>query len=625
MASASLHENTIGIAAITKKGAALGRRLNELLPGSDLYLPEKFAGGENCGAFTFVSPAQHTIKDMFRRYRYLVLIMAVGAAVRMLASELKSKLEDPGVVVVDEAGTFAVSLLSGHVGGANELAHKVAGIVSARPVITTASDASGTMAVDLLGKEFGWKLGCSNDINGLAADIVNGEPVAIYQDAGERHWWHEKKPLPSNICLYSSTASLASSGCRSAIMITDRIMNSGNECASARTVVYRPKSLVVGIGCNRGSNADEIEKAVLSLFSENNLSTDSIRHMATIDLKKDEDGILKFAGKYGLPVRYYSDEELNTVAVPSPPSPAVLRHTGTANVCEAAAILSSGDCELIVPKTGFDRKITLAVARVLFDKHGIADNGKLFLVGLGPGDPQHMTFRAREAIECSDVIVGYNAYVKLIEPYTSGKKVISTGMGKEVQRVKTALDLAGSGKTVALLSSGDTGVYGMAGLVGEILLEQAAPAISLEIVPGIPLLAASASLLGSPISGDFVSISLSDYLVPWEKIALRLQLAAQGDFVIVIYNPKSKKRQNQLTEARRIIMDYRAGTTPVGIVTNAYRPQQKTTITDLEHMLDYDIDMNTTVIIGNSTTLDVDGLMVTPRGYQTKYNLTGEA
>jgi precorrin-3B C17-methyltransferase len=299
----------------------------------------------------------------------------------------------------------------------------------------------------------------------------------------------------------------------------------------------------------------------------------------------------------------------------------VQQYTGTGNVCEAAAILSSGDCELIVPKTGLNRKITLAITRIIFDEDKIPVSGKLFLVGLGPGDIKHMTFRAREAIECSDVVVGYDSYVKLIEPYLIGKKVISTGMGKEVQRVKTALELAGSGKVVALLSSGDTGIYGMAGLVGEVLNQQAASSVNLEIVPGIPLLAACASLLGSPITGDFVSISLSDYLVTWQKIESRLRLAAQGDFVIVIYNPKSKKRQNQLTRATKIISHYRAGTTPVGIVTNAYRQQQKIITTDLAHMLDYDIDMNTTLIIGNSTTFNVDGLMVTPRGYHTKYNL----
>jgi precorrin-3B C17-methyltransferase len=269
--------------------------------------------------------------------------------------------------------------------------------------------------------------------------------------------------------------------------------------------------------------------------------------------------------------------------------------------------------------------VSIAVARLQFNSHELPKNGKLFLVGLGPGALEHMTFRAREAIEHSEVVVGYNTYIELIKPYLHQKEVITTGMGKEVQRVKMAISLAKKRKNVALLSSGDTGIYGMAGLVGEILREQSGDDIDIEVIPGVPLLVASAALFGSPITGDFVSISLSDYLVPWEEIILRLRLAVQGNFVIVIYNPKSKRRQLQLAEAREIALHYRSPSTPVGIANNAYRQKQELIITDLEHMLDYKVDMNTTIIIGNSTTFTLDDWIVTPRGYQKKYNLNSEA
>lgn len=194
-------------------------------------------------------------------------------------------------------------------------------------------------------------------------------------------------------------------------------------------------------------------------------------------------------------------------------------------------------------------------------------------------------------------------------------------MGEEVERVKMAIKLAGEGRSVSLVSSGDTGIYGMAGLVGEVLGQRD---IDIEVIPGMPLLVASAALLGAPISGDFVSISLSDYLVPWEEITRRLELAAQGDFVIILYNPRSQKRKDQLIKAREIILKYRPPSTPVGVVTNAYRREQEVLITDLEHMLDYEIGMNTTVIVGNSTTFNLDGWMVTPRGYHKKYDLSRE-
>jgi cobalt-precorrin 5A hydrolase/precorrin-3B C17-methyltransferase len=458
--------------------------------------------------------------------------MAVGIAVRLVASELKDKHKDPGVVVVDDAGSFSVSLLSGHEGGANQLARKVASLLGAHPVVTTASEVS-------------------------------------------------------------------------------------------KRVIYRPKSLVIGIGCNRGTQCAEIEAAVSRVFSEHALSIKSIRNIATITLKKDEAGLLEFARKHRLPIEYFDKETLCRVKFPSSPSPAVLRHVGTPAVCESAALLSSGSNSLIIPKVSCNRTVTIAVARFAFNGER-EKRGKLFLVGIGPGNPEHMTFKAREAINHSEVVVGYKTYIKLIEPYLWQKEVITTGMGAEVERVKMAISLAKKGRSVSLVSSGDTGIYGMAGLVGEILREQSGDEFDIEVIPGVPLLVASAALLGAPITSDFVTISLSDYLVPWEEIILRLRLAAQGNFVIVLYNPRSQRRKRQLAEAREIILQYRPPSTPVGIATNAYRQKQEVVVTDLEHMLDYEIGMYTTIIVGNSATFTLDGWMVTPRGYQTKYDLSSE-
>ncbi|MBI3040464.1 MAG: precorrin-3B C(17)-methyltransferase, partial [Chloroflexi bacterium] len=247
--------------------------------------------------------------------------------------------------------------------------------------------------------------------------------------------------------------------------------------------------------------------------------------------------------------------------------------------------------------------------------------GKLFVVGIGPGDAEQMTFKAREAIARSEVVIGYKAYIQLIEAFLGQKEVIAPGMGTEVERVKRALSLAREGRTVSLVSSGDAGIYGMAGLVGEMLGQPTGAPPDIEVIPGVPALAATAALLGAPLSGDFAAISLSDYLVSWTEISQRLKLAAQANFVIVLYNPKSRQRQQALTRAKEIIGQYRSPLTAVGIVTNAYRRKQQITITDLAHMLDYEVGMNTTIIIGNSTTSVSNDWMVTPRGYQTRYNL----
>jgi cobalt-precorrin 5A hydrolase/precorrin-3B C17-methyltransferase len=613
----------IAIVAITRKGVALGRRLSQLLPHSQLHLPEKFAVSPKSGEHPFSSPTKEVVREVFSRYRYLVLVMAVGIAVRLVATELRDKHKDPGVVVVDDSGSFSVSLLSGHVGGANQLARKIASLIGAQPVITTASEVSQTIAVDLLGREFGWELEDNRSVTAVSAVLVNGESVGIYQDAGERNWWPKTKPLPDNVRIFNTIEALTRSNSQAGLIVTDRILGNEHRALLPRhTVTYRPRSLVIGIGCNRGTQCAEIEEAVSRVFSEHGLSIKSIRNIATITLKKNEAGLLEFARKYRLPVEYFDKEALCKVKPPSSPSAAALRHVGTPAVCESAALLSSDNSSLIIPKVSHNRAVTVAVARLAFNGER-EKRGKLFLVGIGPGNSEHMTFKAREAIDRSEVVVGYKTYIKLIEPYLRQKEVIATGMGAEIERVKMAISLAKKGSIVSLVSSGDTGIYGMAGLVGEILRQQPGDDFDIEVIPGVPLLAASATLLGAPITSDFVTISLSDYLVPWEDIILRLKLAAQGNFVIVIYNPKSKSRKRQLAEAREIILQYRSPSTPVGIVTNAYRQKQEVVVTDLEHMFDYKIGMNTTIIIGNSATFTLARWMVTPRGYRTKYDLTG--
>ncbi len=259
---------------------------------------------------------------------------------------------------------------------------------------------------------------------------------------------------------------------------------------------------------------------------------------------------------------------------------------------------------------------------------GTTQHGKLYVIGLGPGDGSQLTFRARDAIAESDVIVGYKTYVDLIRHLIDGKELLESGMRHETERAKVAADLAAEGRVVAIISSGDSGVYGMAGPIFEVLHERGwAPHgdFDVEVVPGVPALAAAASLLGAPLMHDFAAISLSDLLTPWETIQRRLEAAAQADFVICLYNPRSHKRVDQLAEAGRIIGQHRAASTPVGIVRAAYREEQSVVVTDLEHLLDQEVDMLTTVVVGNSTSFQFNERIVTPRGYASKYDLASEA
>ncbi|MCV9949950.1 precorrin-3B C(17)-methyltransferase [Paenibacillus sp. BT-177] len=250
--------------------------------------------------------------------------------------------------------------------------------------------------------------------------------------------------------------------------------------------------------------------------------------------------------------------------------------------------------------------------------------GKLLVIGFGPGDMEHITKRALDALAESEVIIGYNTYVDLIRPLLNGQEIVRTGMTEEVSRAQEAVRQAEMGKKVAVISSGDAGVYGMAGLVYEVLMQKGwrrEDGVEVEVVPGISAIQSCASLLGAPVMHDACTISLSDHLTPWETIVKRVEAAASADFVIALYNPRSGRRTRQIVETQSILLRYRDPQTPVGLVKSAYRERQQVIVTTLEDMLNHDIGMLTTVIIGNSSTTVYDGLIVTPRGYQRKYTL----
>jgi len=254
--------------------------------------------------------------------------------------------------------------------------------------------------------------------------------------------------------------------------------------------------------------------------------------------------------------------------------------------------------------------------------------GKILLVGFGPGSKEQMSYRARDAIAESDVVIGYSTYIKLVKDLLIGKEVVKKGMTEEIDRCLEAWDHANLGKTVALVSSGDIGVYGMAGPTYEVLFQKGWTPdheIKVEVVPGSTALSSCASLVGAPLTHDFCSISLSDLLTPWPVIANRVEAVAKSDFVVALYNPKSGRRTQQIVEAQRILLQYRNPKTPVAIVKSAYRDLQDIQLTTLDEMSDEKIGMLTTVLVGNSSTFFREGLMITPRGYANKYeSLTGE-
>ena len=254
--------------------------------------------------------------------------------------------------------------------------------------------------------------------------------------------------------------------------------------------------------------------------------------------------------------------------------------------------------------------------------------GKLYVVGVGPGNHDHMTYRAKQVIEESEVIIGYDTYVSLVEDLIADKEVYRYAMTQEVDRANQAIDLAEKGRIVSVVSSGDPGIYGMVGLIYEILAQKGwnrhdSSGIYVECVPGVSSLNSCADLVGSPLMTDFAVVSMSDLLVPWDIIVKRVEAAAMGDYVTVIYNPASKKRVHQLRDTRDIFLKYRKPDTPIAIIKGAYRESQELVVTTLEKMLEHQdmLGMITTVIVGNSSTFNYEGMMINPRGYTSKYEL----
>lgn len=604
----------LAIVYITDKGRQLAERLRSFLNDAEIV--------------RFTTAA---IADVWNRFDAFVFIMASGIVVRTIAPLLKDKMSDPAVVVVDDTGRFAVSLVGGHIRGANELSKRVARYLGGEAVITTASDVNGLTPLDLWAVKHDLAIEDRRLLPEIGTRLVNNGALRVYVDEDATGGME----LPDEYLRVSEPA-------YADVIISDRkdvyidtpshVQNEACQASGCRVkgqIYLRPKNIVIGIGCNRGTSSEEIEAVVSSTLDSLNISLLSVSLIATLDIKADEPGLKSFIERHGIDLVTFTPSELNTVSGVEE-SEAALRATGARAVSEPAALLASGNEKLLMPKQKIGN-VTVAVAKKRIERHTDSKKtGRLFIVGTGPGSQRHITPAAMDAISVSDVIVGYTTYLELIDGLVRDKEVISTGMTQEVERCRLAIELAAKGKTVSVISGGDPGVYAMAGLVLELLKRNEKhgarpmnsdtwPGLRVEVIPGVSALNAAAARLGAPLMHDFASISLSDRLTPWDVIEKRLDAAAASDFVIVLYNPRSKGRPGHLSRAREIILRHRRPDTVVGIVRAAMRPSERVIITDIANMKDEDVDMQTTVIIGNSKTTVWGSWMITPRGYEGRF------
>lgn len=347
------------VVAITKHGIEIARKIKQRMPEVEIYVPAKHS--DSCPDVNWFSEqSTQLVASLFKTHDALICIFSLGAVIRIVAPHLVDKKSDPAVVVIDDRASHVISALSGHLGGANALTRLVASFLDARPVITTAADVNETIAVDLVGREFGWTIENFENVTRTSAFMVNEEKMAIYQDAGERNWWHAQ--LPKNIVIVDSIEQVKSDEFKAALVITDKAI--ADPAIMNKSVVYRPKSLVVGIGLHWDTSRDVIETGITTVFAEKGLAFKSIRNISSINREAKVKGLEEFSKAHGIPVEIYDKATLATVTVPNP-SETVQKFEGTASVSEASSLLSSKG-ELIVPKQKFPPNLTVAVSRITY-------------------------------------------------------------------------------------------------------------------------------------------------------------------------------------------------------------------------------------------------------------------
>jgi cobalt-precorrin 5A hydrolase/precorrin-3B C17-methyltransferase len=579
--------------------------------GATLYLPESLSGIENA---TFYSGnLKEHLGQIWGQHKALIFGLATGAVVRLISPLLQDKATDPAVLVIDPQAKFVISLCGGHQGGADQLTRLIATQLEATPILTGAANDLNLPAIDLLGTPFGWKKG-AGDWTGVSGVLARKETIQVIQDAGSPFW---QKQLPDDHP-FSFDPSELQPQARIWISATQRNFATQSDFPK---VQWHPRVLWVGIGCIRGTSQEFISNAITQVFQQNHLAKNAIAAIATIDIKADEVGLLEYCQINHLSLKTFTSEILNQEIVPTP-SDIVYEEVGTASVAEASALCAAkkyGETQLLVTKQILktqEEAVTIAIAQSAVEY--LDKTGALWLIGTGPGALEQMTSAAKTAISQADVIIGYSLYLDLIEPLKRPGQIIeSFPITQERQRAQRAIELAQWELKVAVISSGDCGIYGMAGLVLEELQksEQKENQPTVEVFPGISALQAAAARVGAPLMHDFCAISLSDLLTPKALIEKRLLAVAQADFVTAIYNPKSQKRTELIETAQRIFLENRDPQTPVVLVRSVYRFDEKIIITTLEKMLDFPIDMLTVLLIGNSTTYYQDSFVITPRGY----------
>lgn len=589
---------------LTPNARGVAQALMAAFPAWEVYAPDDAA---LVHALPLGKPTD-TIARLFAAGRPVIGICAAGILIRAVAPQLSDKHSEPPLIAVAADGSSVVPLLGGH-HGANLLSRRIATVLQGIPAITTAGDLAFGLGLDEPPE--GYTLANPEDAKGLMANLLRGGGLRI---EGEAPW------------LADSSLPVSADG-RMVIEVTHRAIE-----GSADHLIYHPRNIAIGVGCERNAKPVELIRLVQTALSDHGIARDSIAGVYSLDLKADEPAMQELARWLGVPFRVFDAARLEAETPRlANPSDTVFAEVGCHGVAEGAALAAAGpEAALIVPKVKSDRATcAIALSPSPFDgaSRGLP-RGELHVVGTGPGDASWLTPEARIALSEATDWVGYGLYLDLYPELATGKMQHRFELGEEEKRVRAALELAAEGKRVALVCSGDPGIYAMATLVFALLEQEPQrkdwQRVAITVAPGISALQAAAARSGALLGHDFCTISLSDLLTPLDMILLRIKKAAEADFVIAFYNPVSQRRRTQLAMAKDILLQHRPRETPVVLARNLGREGERVTLTTLGDLDVEQVDMLTVVLVGSSASRSIQlpngrRFAYTPRGYEKKF------
>ena len=609
------------VVALGYDGEALARRIAAQLSDSTVHVrtqpgriaAEQSATGEDAAgppSVAYQHVAEH-LQRLFAQDCCIVAVAAAGIVIRALAPVLRDKHHEPAVLAVSHDGATVVPLLGGHAARANATAVELGGALGANAAITTASESQLGVALDCPPE--GVSLANVEHHKAFARALRNGTPVHLSCPADcDDHWLREAQ---FTLVAEADAAHLQ--------IITTVDAHPGSE----QCLVYHPRQLAVGVGCARGTEADEIHDLIVSTLAQVGLSVRAVAGLFSVHHKLDEPGLHEVAKRLGVSCRFFAPERLEQERDRlENPSARVFAEVGCHGVAEGAALAAVGDNgTLRVAKY----KTANATCAIGFAPDVIAADavgqgrGELFVVGVGPGAMEYRAPAASAAIHQADDVVGYGLYLDLVDDLLEHQKQHRYPLGKETERVRDAISLAARGRKVALVCSGDAGIYAMASLVCE-LLETSADAswgrVHMEVVPGVSAMQLASGRAGAMLGHDFCAISLSDLLTPREVIEQRLHAANAGDFVIALYNPISRQRVQTFELALEVLRAGRAPDTVVVVARELGRPDEALLFTTLGELRAGDLDMLSIVLVGSSNSRSGRSgyreLAYTPRGYR---------